>query len=67
MTYIDILNFYNRVEKAPFEFLKSLHKFIEADLYEFDDKRLEEMATEIENRMTSETAIKFATKILSRY
>lgn len=41
ISYVDLLNFYNRIDNSTMNFIKSLSRLIEKDLYCFDDERIE--------------------------
>ncbi|RTL12991.1 MAG: hypothetical protein EKK56_06055 [Flavobacteriaceae bacterium] len=61
--YKDLLIFYKRIEKASSDFIFSLAKHIEKDLYHFDDKRIESIAQKILLRMDDKTVQKLIQKL----
>ena len=61
--YEDLLIFYKRIEKSSSDFIFSLAKHIEKDLYNFDDKRIESIAQKILLRMDDKTVQKLIQKL----
>lgn len=65
LTYMSLINFYNRIENSPYKFILSLSDKIDKDLYEFDDKRLDEIKDKLAIRMNNETIEKLIKKLKS--
>ena len=61
--YKDLLIFYKRIEKSSSDFIFSLAKHIEKDLYHFNDKRIESIAQKILLRMDDKTVQKLIQKL----
>lgn len=67
LTYSKLENFYTRVKDVPSLFLQELISAIYEELYEFDDKKITDMATSIVLRMGKEDAAKLVEKISREY
>ncbi len=65
ITYKSLIDFYNRIENSPYKFILSLSDKIDKDLYEFDEKRLDEITAKLAIRMNNETIEKFIEKLKS--
>ncbi len=63
LTYLDFVNFYNRIESCSYKFIFSLCEKIENDLYEYDNERLQKIAEEYALRMDKRTIEKFIDKL----
>ncbi|BDQ12080.1 hypothetical protein [Sediminibacterium sp. TEGAF015] len=67
ITYNKIDHFYNRIKDKPNIFLQELISAIYKELYEFDDKKIGEIAKLFVLRMNQEDAIKLTKKINEHY
>lgn len=67
ITYQELEKFYNRVKKTPIDFLSSLSGKIYNDIYEFDEKKIKDMAEKLALRMNKETAKKLSETIMGFY
>lgn len=67
LKYQDVENFYDRIKSCPKVFLASLNEAIIDDLYEFDDKKIDNMAFSIARRMEKEDALKFINSFTKLY
>lgn len=63
LSYLDLINFYNRIENSTINFIQSLSRLIEKDLYSFDDERIEKIAQKLLLRMEKETIDKLINKL----
>jgi urate oxidase len=61
--YSDLLSFYKRIENSTVNFISSLSNFIQKDLYEFDDERIEKIAQRILLRMEKNDVDKSVSKL----
>nr|WP_319510359.1 hypothetical protein [uncultured Draconibacterium sp.] len=67
LSYNDLENFYNRIDVYPVEFIEAISSIIIADLYEFDDKKINIIARSLALRMNKETATKLSKTLLGLY
>lgn len=65
--YRVLQEFYDRVKSAPLKFLEDLSGKVYADLYEYSQGRIDEMARSIALRMNREDAMKFTNEIAKHY
>jgi hypothetical protein len=61
--YSDLLSFYKRIENSTVNFISSLSNFIQKDLCEFDDERIEKIAQRILLRMEKNDVDKLVSKL----
>ncbi len=67
LTYKDLENFYDRVQDSPDILIKSLIQAILNDLFEFDDRKIDDFSESIANRMNKEAAFKFIESLKKHY
>jgi len=61
--FSDLLDFYKRIGNSSINFISSLSNYIQKDLYEFDDTRIENIAQKILIRMDKNTVKKLVEKL----
>lgn len=66
-TYNQLEAFYNRIKRRINPFLENLARAIFKDLYEFDDKKLEQFADNIKIRMEKSDGLKLAKNLQNYY
>lgn len=59
ISHLDLEDFYKRIKDAPRKFIEALAEVLEKELFEFDEKKLENLAKPLFDRMDKETAQKF--------
>lgn len=65
--YSQLINFYDRIKTFPELFLASLSSEIQKYLYDFDDKRIENIANAYALRMDKKDAEKFIATLKAKY
>ncbi len=67
LTYKKLDTFYERIKIFPDHFLQSLISAIYSELYDFDEKKLNEITESYVLRMNKEEAMKLANKLIENY
>ena len=67
ISFIDLEKFYDRVKKMPNKFLSALKNEVLADIYDFSEKRLADLANSFALRMTKENATHFVEHLKKLY
>lgn len=67
MSHVELDKFYSRIKEFPKLFISSLTSALYAELYEFSEEKLQNIANSLVLRMDRDTALKLIDKIAKSY